>query len=111
MRPALAALLLAGCATSPARPVAPNPVAPINVVFECERGTRLGVRFEDEMAVVDTGDGVALRLPQQPSGSGFRYGTPRHMMVGKGDNLTWTVGRMVPEDCRAIDGAGNGARK
>jgi membrane-bound inhibitor of C-type lysozyme len=90
----LGLLVLAACAGTSS---ASEPTA---VRFVCERGTVLSIRFEEEAALVDTGSGEPLRLPQEPSGSGFRYGTPRHMIVGKGDDLTWTVGRMVPEKCR-----------
>jgi membrane-bound inhibitor of C-type lysozyme len=91
----LGLLAMAGCAgTSSA-------IEPTAVRFVCDRGSVLNIRFEEGAALVDTGSGEPLRLPQEPSGSGFRYGTPRHMIAGKGDDLTWTVGRMVPEKCRA----------
>jgi membrane-bound inhibitor of C-type lysozyme len=92
----LGLLVMAGCAgTSSAS-------EPIKVQFRCDRGTILNISFEEGVALVDTGSGEPLRLPQTVTASGFRYGTPRHMIAGKGDDLTWTVGRMMPENCRAV---------
>lgn len=96
MRPLflLPALLLTACAT-------PMSSQPEPVDFSCADGTTLRVVFVDETARVSLPGGEQLVLPQQVSGSGFRYGTPRHELRGKGDEIQWTVGRRVPLSCRA----------
>lgn len=87
------ALLATACA-------APAPEAPAPVTFACADGTTLRVTFAGETARVTLPGGEELVLPRQPSGSGFRYATPRHELRGKGDEVQWTVGRRVPVSCR-----------
>lgn len=88
----IAASLLAACA-SPSS-------APAPVVYACEDGSVLNVRFVPEGAYVSTVGAQELLLPQLPAASGISYGTAQYKLRGKGDEATWTVGRRVPTACR-----------
>ncbi|MEN3952484.1 META domain-containing protein [Iodidimonas sp. SYSU 1G8] len=70
--------------------------------FVCEDGSELSVFFDSAAgtATIASGGGPIV-LPQAPSGSGFRYETPTHSLTGKGRDITWTIGRMVPRRCTA----------
>jgi membrane-bound inhibitor of C-type lysozyme len=85
---------LSGCAT-------PRPTSELRVVYACDRGADLVIVYVDGVARIETGDGPPLILPQQRSGSGFAYGNATHTLRGKGEDLTYTIGRMVPLQCRA----------
>jgi membrane-bound inhibitor of C-type lysozyme len=90
--PSLATLLMLGaCASTPAEDAR-------TVTFTCDRGPPLVVTFGDETASIASPEGPIV-LPQQPSGSGFAYGTPQRQLRGKGREVTYTVGRMVPVIC------------
>ena len=45
-------------------------------------------------------NGDVITLPQAVSASGSRYATPQHEFWIKGDEATYTIGRMVPTTCR-----------
>lgn len=95
----LTSLLLAACAGPPwSTHEATPPDGP--VVYSCEDGLTLRVRFARDGAHVTLPSGEQLLLPQQPAGSGTSYATPRHELRGKGEDATWTVGRRVPIGCR-----------
>lgn len=86
--------LLAGCpAGEPPAPVTP---------YACEAGVPLQVRFQRSEALVTLPDGSVLALPEQVSGSGFRYGNGRYELRGKGRAAQWTVGRAAPIDCLVV---------
>lgn len=90
------ALMLAGC-------VAKLPLAaPEAVVFDCQNGEVMRVRFEaaPASAVLIRGQNE-IRLPQQPSGSGFIYSNGPNTIRGKGDALTVEIGRMAAIQCQA----------
>jgi membrane-bound inhibitor of C-type lysozyme len=90
---------LAGCATSPA---ADSSAASSErrVTYACEGGPDLTVVYAENVARVVQPDGSTVDLPQQVTGSGFSYGTPMQSIRGKGTELTYTIGRMVPRQCR-----------
>ena len=92
-----ACILVTGCAT------APPPSAPRTAQFTCNNGQSLTVVFEGDKATVTPEGGEAIVLPQAPSGSGFLYMTPQHSLRGKGDAVSWTVGRMVPMQCSTAE--------
>lgn len=95
---ALCGLLLTGCpASAPGGPA---------TVYACEGGVQLHVRFARDAAWVGMPDGSTIELPQQPSASGFWYGTPRHALRGKGRTAQWTVGRAMPLQCLALSAPG-----
>lgn len=90
------ALAAAGCATPPATTQSRE------IAFACDNGETMTVRFSDAPAqAVLVRNGGEFVLPQQPSGSGFRYGDARHAIRGKGDALTVEIGRMAPIQCTA----------
>ncbi len=98
--PALAAMLLAGCATT--KPPTTPPQDERRVTYGCDRGPDLTVVYTEGQASIIGSDGsAAVVLPQRPSASGFWYETPTHSIRGKGDEVTYTVGRMVPMSCKA----------
>jgi membrane-bound inhibitor of C-type lysozyme len=90
------AVLVVACLAACATPSA----GPAPVVYTCDDGTSLTVRFAPEVAYVSTGTGAELALPQQRAASGIWYATPQHTLRGKGDEATWTVGRRAPAQCR-----------
>lgn len=92
-------LLLAACAAPPrSTHEAPSIHGP--VVYSCEDGLTLRVRFTREAAHVTLPSGEEVNLPQQPAASGISYGTPQQALRGKGEEATWTVGRRAPVACR-----------
>lgn len=98
MRTTVAALLLpllAACAGPKPAPI-PGP----HVVYSCEDGLTLRVRFARDGAHVTLPSGEQVYLPQHPVASGTSYATPQHELRGKGDEVTWTAGRRVPIGCR-----------
>jgi membrane-bound inhibitor of C-type lysozyme len=89
-----AGLLAAGCETTP------PPPASRSVHFACDNGSSLNVLFENGQATVTPAGGEPLVLPQSIAADGFLYITPQHSLRGKGNEVTWTVGRMVPTNCK-----------
>ncbi|WP_406623672.1 MliC family protein [Acidovorax sp. SDU_ACID1] len=73
-----------------------------DVAFSCANGDNISVRFSlvNETAVLTRNDG-SIELQQQPSGSGFMYSNSSSTIRGKGDELTVTIGRMPPIQCKA----------
>ena len=76
------------------------------VRFACENGGALTVTFGEGpggegTAQVAHGAGRSVLLPQQPSGSGFRYGDAGHELRGKGEEVEWSVSGGAPVRCRA----------
>jgi len=90
------AVMLAGCVAKP--PLA----VPEAVVFDCQNGEVLRVRF-----VAEPASAVLMRaqseisLPQKPSGSGFIYSNGPNTIRGKGNALTVEIGRMAAIQCQA----------
>jgi len=89
-----AGMFTASCQTTP-----PSP-ASRSVHFVCDNGSSLSVLFEGNQATVTPAGGDPLVLPQAMAADGFLYMTPQHSLRGKGDEVTWTVGRMVPTTCK-----------
>lgn len=95
---ALCSLLLAGCAVPSF--LQRTPAGP-PVVYDCEDGLRLTVRYGDDAAQVSLPDGSRLRLAQQPAGSGMRYASGPAELRGKGREITWAVEGRIPTNCIA----------
>jgi len=96
LRSACVASVLAGCAAK--APV----VSSEAVVFDCQNGEVLRVRFVAEPAsAVLMREQSEISLPQQPSGSGFIYSNGPNTIRGKGNALTVEIGRMLPIQCQA----------
>ena len=93
--PALA--ILVGCSAAPT----PNtPHETLNSVYRCDNGTPLRVSYDrtSDIAIVNE----LVSLSPAPSASGFHYRTDGHDLRGKGNEITWTAGRMTPLRCTAI---------
>jgi hypothetical protein len=88
------AAALAGCASA----------APETrwVAYSCEGGPELSVVFMEDRAQLSVAGGAPIELPRRPAASGFLFETPTHSIRGEGPALTYTVGRMVPIQCRRI---------
>lgn len=91
-------LLLAACAVPWSTHEAASVHAP--VVYSCEDGMSLRVRFTRDGAQVTLPSGQEMLLPQQPSASGIAYGTAQNELRGKGEEATWSMGRRRPVACR-----------
>lgn len=99
----LGSALLAGCAAaSGGGPQAAQsaPTEERRVVFDCDRGDPVAITFAGDVARIEA-DGPPIILRQQPAASGFLYESATHAIRGKGDDLTYTIGRMAPLNCRA----------
>ncbi|WP_129791337.1 hypothetical protein [Sphingosinicella sp. CPCC 101087] len=90
---AAGALLAAGCATAPKTG---------RVTYVCERGPRLTVIFEGGRARLITPGGPPVELQRRRALTGFWYESSTHSIRGRGQALTYTVGRMTPMRCRAV---------
>lgn len=90
-------LALAACASK--EPAAPG--GERRVTYSCELGSDITVVYSPGQARIEGANGGGMVLPQKPSGSGFWYESPTHSLRGKGDEVSYTVGRMVPMTCRA----------
>ncbi|QIQ87072.1 MliC family protein [Erythrobacter sp.] len=94
---ALGALALAGCTYDDASDSAAS------VYYQCDRGPLLTVDYlEGDRVQVQVGDEEPLILPQVPAASGAKYMTARHTFWDRGDEATWTVGRMMPMTCTKV---------
>ena len=93
----LLAVLLTACAA-----ISRHEAASIHepVVYSCEDGLTLRVRFTHEAAHVTLPSGQEMLLPQQPSGSGIRYGSADTQLQGKGEDATFSVKQHRPVACR-----------
>ena len=93
----LVPFLLAACASPrPAPPPAPH------VVYSCDDGLTLRVRFARDGAHVTMPSGEQFHLPRQPDTPEGTYATPHHELTGSGDQALWRVGRRVPVGCRVV---------
>lgn len=92
----LGALALAGCTQSVGGPGASS-------YFDCGNGTRLKVDMLDgDRVMVQMNDNAPVTIPADRSASGAKYMSPTHQFWNKGDEATWTVGRMAPMTCRKV---------
>ena len=91
-------LAASGCAT----PSEPDDSGERRVSFDCGDHPDITVIFAENEARILNADGPPIVIPQRPSGSGIWYESPTHSLRGQGDQMTYTIGRMVPIQCRAI---------
>jgi membrane-bound inhibitor of C-type lysozyme len=94
---AATALTLAGCASSPA---GREPSDQRTVRFVCEAGETITVVFTDGRARLTDPQGRTFELAQRPAASGVWYEGARHVLRGKGQEITWSFARMAPRTCR-----------
>ncbi|GJD48248.1 hypothetical protein OPKNFCMD_0965 [Methylobacterium crusticola] len=97
------------------RPRIMEAAAPNRVEFLCPGETTMVVEFsgtdQSRAARVVPAGGEAVTLPEQPSGSGFRYGDGTRELRGKGREVTWTDQSGRPVVCtEKADTAPPGAR-
>lgn len=93
----VAALLLAGCMTNEVG--GPG----VSAYYDCGDGTGLKVdSLSGDRIQVKMNDDEPLVLPAVQAASGARYMTARHDFWSKGDEVTWTVGRMAPMTCQKV---------
>jgi len=105
-RTALLGMVLAaaaGCAPQPKSDPETQDVSTVH--YLCEDGTRLGVWFEPEAAIVTENGGETMILPQKRAGSGIWYGLDKADFRGKGDAATWTSGGRPSTQCHVTDRA------
>ena len=93
--PLLAALPLAACATT-TEPAATER----RVSYTCDNGRDLFVVYAGDVARIEEPDRAPIVLQQERTGSGFSYTSATHTIRGKGDEVTYTIGRMVPATCK-----------
>lgn len=80
------------------------PASPARVVnYQCDQWPQLQVSYaaDGSQASVALPSGKALLLPAKQVTSGFLYATPQHSLRGKGDEVTFTIGRRMPMHCRS----------
>ena len=88
--------LLAACTTGRGTPT----LSGRQVSYTCDRGPPMTVIFSGDTARVEGGDGQTVIMQQRESGSGFWYESATHSLRGKGNEATYTIGRMVPLTCK-----------
>ena len=82
------------------------------VNYQCDQWPQLQVSYaaDGSQASVALPSGKALLLPAKPAASGFLYETPQHSLRGKGDEVTFTMGRRMPMHCRSATNAAEAAK-
>jgi len=94
--PALAAVALAACSTTP-------DVAEGRFTYACDRGQTVTVVYAGETARIENPGEQPIVLQRRPSGSGLWYESPTHTIRSRGDEIVYTIGRMTPMVCRTGD--------
>ncbi len=75
----------------------------ISTYYDCGDGMRLKVdSLEGDRIMVQMNDNAPVTLPAEKSASGARYMSATHQFWSKGDEATWTVGRMAPITCQQV---------
>lgn len=81
-----------------------------NVKYTCNRNTKLSVSFtftnnesDKKIAIINGFGEQAIILPDKVVTSGFFYSNGKYALRGKGEQATWTVGRMIPFQCSVAD--------
>lgn len=89
---AAAAAMLAGCQTPCPSPTTDQAEGPTRATFACDDGSRLIVTFTRRPDVADiVQDGYpSIQLPQQVTGSGYRYAAEGAELRGRGEEVRWT---------------------
>ena len=75
----------------------------VSAYYDCGNGTRLKVdNLSNDRIMVQMNNDKPVTLPADKSASGAKYMSPTHQFWSKGDEATWTVGRMVPMTCQRV---------
>jgi membrane-bound inhibitor of C-type lysozyme len=77
--------------------------AGVSSFYDCGNGTRLKVDYVDaDSVMVQMNDNPPVTIPAERAASGAKYMSPTHQFWSKGDEATWTVGRMMPMTCQKV---------
>ncbi|NIJ18747.1 hypothetical protein FHS95_000416 [Sphingomonas naasensis] len=99
MRSLLPIALFAALAACAHRPPA---MTDLRVTNACDRAPGIIVVYAGDSArIVTPASDAEVVLPRKPTASGFWYESPTHSIRGKGKQITYTVGRMIPMTCTA----------
>jgi len=92
---AVAALALAGCASSPRS---------TGTAYECDRGTRLTVHYLPNAAMVRVNGRQTMTLRSTPANNGQIYENKSGARLHRtGNSVMWnTALRSAPENCRVV---------
>jgi len=75
----------------------------VSTYYDCGDGTRLKVdNLEGDRILVQMNDNPPVTLPAEKAASGAKYMSATHQFWSKGDEATWTVGRMMPMTCKQV---------
>lgn len=70
------------------------------VLYACDRGPEITVIYAGDAArVIEAGGEFTLQ--REATGSGFSYISATRSIRGKGDEISYAIGRMAPTTCRA----------
>lgn len=95
MAPAIGLLALGACATI-GGPGSSN-------YYDCGQGTRLKVDYlAGGVAQVQVNNDRPIVLTQEKTASGAKFSSNQYVFWSKGDEASWTTGRMAPMQCRAV---------
>ena len=97
--PICAALTLAACATAPGDS---GGTAERRVIYQCDRGDEIVVVFAGDVARIESETGPPIVMQRRQSASGFWFESGTHSIRGTEDQITYTIGRMVPMACTAL---------
>lgn len=93
---AVATVMLGACTQTVGGPGASS-------YYDCGEGTRLKVDYlSGDRVMVQMNDNAPVTIPADRSASGARYMSATHQFWSKGEEATWTVGRMAPMTCRKV---------
>jgi membrane-bound inhibitor of C-type lysozyme len=75
----------------------------ISNYYDCGNGTRLKVDYlKGDRVMVQMNDNAPVTIPADKAASGAKYMSATHQFWSKGDEVTWTVGRMAPMTCKEV---------
>ena len=71
--------------------------------YDCGNGTRLKVDYVGaDSVMVQMNDNPPVTIPADKAASGAKYMSATHQFWSKGNEATWTVGRMAPMTCNQV---------
>lgn len=75
----------------------------VSAYYDCGGGTRLKVdNLSGDRIMVQMNDDKPVTLPADKAALGAKYMSATHQFWSKGDEATWTVGRMMPMTCKKV---------
>lgn len=100
--PAFAVLTLAACTTPGGGGGGGGNTAERRIIYQCDRGDEINVVFAGDVARIESPSGPPIVLQRRPADSGFLFETATHSIRGTDEQITYTIGRMVPMTCTAL---------